>query len=58
MDEKNSFTQYDLSIMKRRDFLRVFLLGGIFTFLSRKVEAEQKPEEKLKEAMFWRRCDL
>ena len=58
MDEKNKFTQYDLRIMKRRDFLRVFLLGGVFTFLSRKVEAEQKPEEKLKEAMFWRRRDV
>jgi hypothetical protein len=58
MDEKNELTQYDLKIMKRRDFLRVFLLGGVFTFLSSKVEAEQKPKEKLKEAMFWRRSDL
>ena len=58
MEERNNFTQYDLSIMKRRDFLRVFLLGGVFTFLSRKVKAEQKPEGKLKKAMFWRRCDL
>jgi len=57
MDEKNKFTQYDLRIMKRRDFLRVFLLGGVFTFLSRKVKAEPRPEEKLREAMFWRRCD-
>lgn len=57
MDEKDKFTQYDLRIMKRRDFLRVFLLGGVFTFLSRKVKAEPRPEEKLKEAMFWRRRD-
>jgi hypothetical protein len=57
MDTEKEFTQYDLRIMKRRDFLRVFLLGGVFTFLSRKVRAEQKPEEKLKEAMFWRRRD-
>jgi hypothetical protein len=57
MDEKNKFTQYDLRIMKRRDFLLVFLLGGVFTFLSRKVKAEPMPEEKLKEAMFWRRRD-
>jgi hypothetical protein len=57
METEKEFTQYDLRIMKRRDFLRVFLLGGVFTFLSRKVEAEQKPEEKLKEAMFWRRRD-
>jgi hypothetical protein len=58
MDEKNKLTQYDLKIMKRRDFLRVFLLGGVFTFLRRKVKAEQKPEEKLKKAMFWRRRDI
>ena len=57
MDEQNKFTQYDLRIMKRRDFLRVFLLGGVVTFFSRKVRAEQKPDEKMKEAMFWRRRD-
>ena len=57
MDTKNKFTQYDLRILKRRDFLRVFLLGGAFGFLSRKVEAQQEPKEKLKEAMFWRRRD-
>jgi hypothetical protein len=57
MDTEKEFTEYDLRIMKRRDFLRVFLLGGVFTFLSRKVRAEQKPEEKLKKAMFWRRRD-
>lgn len=55
MDTEKELTQYDLRIMKRRDFLWVFLLGGVFTLLSRKVKAEQKPEEKLKEAMFWRR---
>ena len=58
MDTEKEFTQYDLRQMKRRDFLRVFLLGGVFTFLSRKVGARQKPEEKLKEAMFWRRRDV
>jgi hypothetical protein len=58
MDTEKEFTQYDLRIMKRRDFLRVFLLGGVFTFLSRKVDAQQEPEEKLKEAMFWRRRDI
>ena len=57
MDTEKEFTQYDLRIMKRRDFLRVFLLGGVFTFLSRKVKAEPRPEEKLKEAMFWSRRD-
>jgi hypothetical protein len=58
MDTEKEFTQYDLRIMKRRDFLRVFLLGGVFTFLSRKAGAQQEPKEKLKEAMFWRRRDV
>jgi len=57
MDAEKEFTQYDFRILKRRDFLRVFLLGGIFSLLSRKVEAGQRPEEKLKKAMFWRRRD-
>ena len=47
--------------MKRRDFLRLFLLGGIFSLFGKKVKAEKKPENKpenkLKEAMFWRRLD-
>lgn len=57
MDTEQKFTQYDLRILKRRDFLCMFLLGGVFSFFSRKVQAEQKPEEKLKEAMFWHRLD-
>ena len=44
-------------IMKRRDFLKFFLLGGIFSLFGKKVKAEKKPENKLKEAMFWRRLD-
>ena len=44
-------------IMKRRDFLKFFLLGGIFSLFSKKVKAEKKPENKLKEAMFWKRLD-
>ena len=47
--------------MKRRDFLRIFILGGIFSLFSRKViaenKAEKKQEHKLKEAMFWKRLD-
>ncbi len=47
--------------MKRRDFLKIFLLGGIFSLFSRKVgaenKAEKKQEHKLKEAMFWKRLD-
>jgi len=45
--------------MTRRDFLRLFLLGGFFSLIGRKVKAEEKagkkPEKMLKEAMFWRR---
>jgi hypothetical protein len=44
-------------MMKRRDFLKFFLLGGIFSLFGKKVKAEKKPENKLKEAMFWRRLD-
>lgn len=57
MDTMKKITQYDLRILKRRDFLRVFLLGGIFSFFSRKVGAEDKSEEMQKEAMFWHRLD-
>jgi hypothetical protein len=42
-------------MMKRRDFLRLFLLGGFFSLFSKKVKAEKKPEKNLKEAMFWRK---
>jgi cbb3-type cytochrome oxidase subunit 3 len=43
--------------MKRRDFLRIFLLGGILSIFSKKTKAEEKPEKALKEAMFWKRLD-
>jgi len=47
--------------MTRRDFLRLFLLGGFFSLIGRKVKAEEKAgekrEEMLKEAMFWRRLE-
>jgi len=43
--------------MKRRDFLRILLLGGLFTLFGKKVKAEKKSARKLKEAMFWRRVD-
>jgi len=43
--------------MKRRDFLRIFLLGGLLSIFSKKAIAEKKSEHKLKEAMFWRRVD-
>ncbi|MFA4920262.1 MAG: hypothetical protein WC581_13595 [Thermodesulfovibrionales bacterium] len=43
--------------MKRRDFLRIALLSVIFSLFGKKVKAEKKPEQPLKEAMFWRRLD-
>ena len=45
--------------MKRREFLRLLLLGGIFGLFGRKVKAEKKDEDTngVKEAMFWRRLD-
>jgi hypothetical protein len=43
--------------MNRRDFLRLFLLGGFFSLFGKKVKAEKEPEKKLKEAMFWRKLD-
>ncbi len=43
--------------MKRRDFLRIFLLGGLLSLFSKKAKAEKKQEKPLKEAMFWRRVD-
>ena len=42
--------------MKRRDFLRILLLG-IFSLFAKKAKAEKKPENNLKEAMFWRKLD-
>jgi hypothetical protein len=43
-------------MMKRRDFLQLLLLG-IFTLFGRKAKAGKKPENTLKEAMFWRKVD-
>ena len=43
--------------MDRRDFLRIFLLGGLLSLFSKKAKAEKKPEKPLKEAMFWKRVD-
>jgi hypothetical protein len=43
--------------MKRRDFLKIALLSAIFSLFGKKVKAEEKPEQPLKEAMFWRKLD-
>ncbi|OGW48250.1 MAG: hypothetical protein A2Y66_02720 [Nitrospirae bacterium RBG_13_41_22] len=51
------FLVYGVNMMNRRKFLKLIVLGGIFSLFSRKVEAERKPEQKLKEAMFWRKLD-
>ena len=49
--------EYGAKKMKRRDFLRKLLLGGIFILFGKKVRAEKKPENNMKEAMFWRKKD-
>lgn len=43
--------------MERRDFLRIGLIGLILSLFGQRVKAEEEPEEKLKEAMFWRNID-
>jgi hypothetical protein len=43
--------------MKRREFLKLFISGAFFALFSKKAKAEEKSEDKLKEAMFWRRVD-
>ncbi|MEW6586051.1 MAG: hypothetical protein AB1442_10635 [Nitrospirota bacterium] len=43
--------------MKRRDFLRTFLLGGIIALFGKKTKAEAKDQPGLKKAMFWKRLD-
>jgi len=55
---KNLFNSIGVD-MKRREFLRILLLGGIFGLFARKVKAGKKDEDtdSLKEAMFWRRLD-
>ncbi len=54
-----SFPVYGVDMMTRRDFLKLFLFGGIFSLFSKKARAEKKTEKKtekkLKEAMFWRK---
>jgi hypothetical protein len=48
---------YGVNKMKRRDFMRIFLLGIILAVSGKKVKAEIKSETKPKEAMFWRKLD-
>jgi len=43
--------------IKRRDFIRFILAGSILTLFGKQVRAEKKPENNLKEAMFWRKLD-
>ena len=44
--------------MKRREFLRLLLLGGILSLFGKRVEAEKVEDtDGVKEAMFWRRLD-
>lgn len=51
------FLVYGVNMMKRRDFLRILLFGGILSLFGKKVKAEKKPENNLREAMFWRKLD-
>jgi|WetSurSiteA1Bulk_404760.scaffolds.fasta_scaffold00295_1 hypothetical protein len=50
-------THEEQRTMKRRDFLKTILLGGILALFGKKVNAAKKQEHKLKEAMFWKRLD-
>jgi hypothetical protein len=44
-------------IMKRREFFKTLFLGGILLLFGKKVHAEKKREDHLKEAMFWKKID-
>ena len=48
---------FGVNMITRRKFLRLVLLGGLFSLFTKKAKAEKKPENKLKEAMFWRSVD-
>lgn len=43
--------------MKRRNFLRALLLGGIFLLFGKKAGAEKKSDGRLTMAMFWKKVD-
>jgi hypothetical protein len=43
--------------MERREFLRIGLISLILSLFGKRIKAEEKPEEALKEAMFWRSLD-
>jgi hypothetical protein len=43
--------------MERRKFLRIGLISFILSLFGKRIKAEEKPEETLKEAMFWRSLD-
>lgn len=53
---KLPFLEFGVNKMKRRDFLKIFLIG-ILSLFSKKVNASRKAEKHLKEAMFWRKID-
>jgi hypothetical protein len=48
---------YQMEIMRRRHFLKTLLLGSILFLCGKKVGAERKPENHLKEALFWKKAD-
>jgi hypothetical protein len=43
--------------MKRRNFLRALLFGGIFLLFGKKADAEKNPDMHLRKAMFWKKID-
>jgi len=47
----------ELKNMERRDFLRIGLISFILSLFGKDIKAEEKPEETLTEAMFWRSLD-
>ena len=43
--------------MERRDFLKIGLISFILSLFGKDIKAEEKQEETLTEAMFWRSLD-
>lgn len=45
-----------VNMIKRRDFLKIFM-AAIVSLFGNNVTAGEQPEPELKEAMFWRQLD-
>jgi hypothetical protein len=55
--EMSSRDSKQVGMIKRRDFIRTFILGGMLLLFSKRVGAEKRNKDNLKEAMFWKRID-